>query len=212
MADFGSSLASILQVPGLQELLNQSITQQRQLQPLKTAVNQQAMNMLPNSAFPGQPMSGLGTRQNLSQIPAANFTTPAPGTDWGNVLGNIAGAGGIGAAVARALGSGSGGNLPIQQLIDKLKGLFGKKSNGNAPGNTFPNGIPIDPEAPANALSNPWPNVGTNYPPDSLPQPTPNVTTDYTFPNFPYSGYDTTNPSASGDPFAGVGTFSPGPF
>lgn len=140
MADMGSALASILQVPGLQELLNQSITQQRQQAPLRTAVNQQAMNMLPNSAFPGQPASGLGTRQNLGAIPQANFSTPAPsgGISMGTLLPLLAA--GLGGAGALAKGAnGSGGKLPIQELIDALRNRFGKGPSVQGNQNSVPN-------------------------------------------------------------------------
>lgn len=71
MADLGTSLASILQIPGLQSLLNTAITQENQMAPVRTGLAQQAANMLPNSAFPGG-------RPNIAAIPQANYTTPAP--------------------------------------------------------------------------------------------------------------------------------------
>jgi len=124
MADFGSSLASLMQIPGLQELVNNGITQQRQNMPLRTAINQQAVNMLPNSAF-GRP--------NMSAIPAANYSTPAPsggGADWAKILGLLAAGAGGGALLGKLLGGGgsspSSGSVPLGGALSKLVGLFNR--------------------------------------------------------------------------------------
>src|SRR5690349_15287386 len=104
MADLGSSLASVLQVPGLQELLNQSITENRQVGPLRTAIQQQAVNMLPNSAF---------SRPNIGAIAPANYSTPAPsgGADWTKILSllaaGLAGGGALAKLFNGAAGSGN---------------------------------------------------------------------------------------------------------
>jgi hypothetical protein len=217
MADLGSSLQALLQVPGLQELLNQSITQQRQNQPLQTAVRQQALNMLPNSAFPGtgQPTggigaAGLGTRPNLSQIPQANYVTPAPsGIDWAKILPWVlAGLAGVSAArhgsQAGGTSTASGGGGALGNL---LKGLF-HRNTGTVPGETFPNGIPIDPESPNNVNPNWWDLLPPPTGPDPLPTGT-DVTsrvTGYTFPDtgetFPAGGGGTPGyPDDNGDGF-----------
>lgn len=128
MADLGSSLQSLLQVPGLQQLLNQQMTQQNQLVPLRTAINQQAANMLPNSAFAGQ--TDQYGRANMASIPQANFAPPAPSA-------------GMNPAVAALLGAGGGAGLTL--LLQKL---FGNKNGGGSgsdgsggtdtsPGSTF---------------------------------------------------------------------------
>lgn len=153
MADLGSSLASVLQVPGLQELLNNAITTQRQQMPLRTAVNQQAANMLPNSAFAGQ-------RPNMASIAPANYNTPAPSS--GSILGSILPyllAGGGGFALGKLLGGGGngsggggngaggkfsfGGNTSLAGAIGKLFGLGGS-NNFSPAGGTSVNGVPLN--------------------------------------------------------------------
>lgn len=110
MADLGSSLQSVLQVPGLQEMLNQAVTQQRQAAPLRTAINQQAVNMLPNSAF---------TRPDMAAIPQANFSTPPPSD-------------GMSPLIAALLGAGGGAGLTL--LLQKLLGNKGGSSSGGGSG------------------------------------------------------------------------------
>lgn len=182
MADLGTALQSVLQVPGLQELLNSSITQQRQKAPLHTAVNQQAMNMLPNSAF------GAGGRTDISSIPSAGYTTPAPtdsGTDWAKVLGGIGAGVGVGGLLAKLLGGsggGSGASGNLASIVNALKKLFASRGGtvqGNKPG---PGGIgpttnPYDPFQ--GWAPNPNDN-GMNY--DNWPgngSPNPNVDSDW---------------------------------
>lgn len=126
MPDLGSSVASILQIPGLQELVNNGITQQRQNMPLRTAINQQAVNMLPNTAF-GRP--------DMAAIPQANYSTPAPsgggGADWAKILGLIAAGVGGGGLLAKLLGKGNpsggapgspgGGSSNLANLLNLFK-------------------------------------------------------------------------------------------
>lgn len=135
MADLGSALQSVLQVPGLQELLNSSITRNRELEPVRTAVSQQAVNMLPNSAF---------NRPNIGAIPRANYTTPAPtdsgGTDWAKIL-SLLGAGAAGGGLLAKLlgggggsggnGGGSGGNL--SNLVNGIRNFLGRNNPNNWP-------------------------------------------------------------------------------
>jgi hypothetical protein len=116
MADLDSSLASVLQVPGLQELLNSSITRQRELAPVRTAVSQQAVNMLPNAAF---------NRPNIGGIERANYTTPPPkdsGTDWAKIL--------------SLLGAGAAGGDLLKKIIDALKGSGGDQKGGGSGGDS----------------------------------------------------------------------------
>lgn len=174
MADFNSSLQSLMQLPGLQELLNSSITRQRQLEPVRTAVSQQAVNMLPNSAF---------NRPNIGAIPQANYTTPPPsnsgGSDIGKTLALLGAGGGIGALLMKLFsggkggfslgggsGSGTGGTgIPIVDLLKKLFGnglpdLNMQPGNGfGGPGtSTYGSGDPFGGNLPG------FDNIGLNDP------------------------------------------------
>lgn len=123
MADLGDALKSVLQVPGLQELLNNDITQQRQMAPVRSGVAQQAANMLPNSAFPGG-------RPDMSAIQPANFRTPAPsgGSDLAKTLALLGTGGGIGALLAKLLSNGGDKNGASGDIGKLLSSLF--KRNG----------------------------------------------------------------------------------
>jgi hypothetical protein len=182
MADLGSSLASILQVPGLQELLNQSITENRQVAPLRTAVQQQALNMLPNSAF---------SRPNVSAIPPANYSTPAPsgGTDWAKVLSILAAGLAGGGALAKLFGGGgapgangaqSGGNLAnIANALKKLFGGGGSSFSGPGPakgGYQFPGSTG---EPPTGLGGNPGPYAGGYNFPFDMSEPPLSLSNDY---------------------------------
>ncbi len=152
--DLSSSLASLLQVPGLQELLNTSITNQRQVAPLRTAAAQYAANTLPGSAFSpaglsGTPVSPFGTgalRPNIGAIAPANYSTPPPSSSgvpsWLLPLGAA-----LAALGAKQGGSGAGGNIG-----NLLKKLFG----GGGPGLTGPN-------TPATPLTGPDTTNGMNF-------------------------------------------------
>lgn len=99
-------------IPGGQDLVNSVVGQQQQQAPLRQAVTQQAMNMLPNSAFPGG-------RPALAPVGAgaAPVASSGGGTDWGKILA----AAGIGAG-AGALGANSGNNLG--KILEMLKNAF----------------------------------------------------------------------------------------
>lgn len=133
MADLGDALKSVLQVPGLQELLNNDITQQRQMAPVRSGIAQQAANMLPNSAYPGG-------RPNMAAIAPATYSTGAPsgGSDLAKTLALLGGGAGIGAALAKLLGGG-GGSGAGGDIGKLLSSLF--KRNGmnypNSPGTGF---------------------------------------------------------------------------
>lgn len=124
MASTGDAFASLLQIPGLQELLNTQVTSARQQEPLRTGATQTALGMLPNSSF-----GGSSARPDVSAIPRANFATPAPkdGNALANALKYLA-AGGAGALAGNAA---SGGNM-LKTLTDWLTGrnknIFGGKT------------------------------------------------------------------------------------
>lgn len=175
MADLGSSLNAVLQVPGLQELLNQSITQQRQAAPLRTAINQQAVNMLPNSAF---------TRPDMAAIPQANYSTPPDSGGMSPILAALLGAGG-GAGLTLLLqkllggnkggggsgggGNGTGGGSSFQfggnDIKSGLQNLFnGRGWNNDGSRSSNPNGLPYGPWEP-NDPSSPFYTQGKTYGP-----------------------------------------------
>ncbi len=84
-------------IPGGQDLLNGVVGQQQQQAPLRQAVTQQAMNMLPNSAFPGG-------RTALSPVgPGPGAVPTTPGTNWGAVLGTGTGLGALATPAILAL-------------------------------------------------------------------------------------------------------------
>lgn len=179
MADLNSSLASLLQVPGLQELMNSAITQQRQNAPLRTAVTQQAVNMLPNSAF---------TRPDIAAIPQANYSTPAPsGSNLASNALKVGGGAAIGALLAKLLGgaggSGSGGSFNAKTLVDALKKMF-QKNGGNAfptqPNTSLPSYDPFSGYGPVNT---PGGSQGGDF-----PGLTPGVDTSWSFGGIP-GGY-----------------------
>lgn len=118
------AFAAILQIPGVQELLNTSITNARQQGPLRTGATQTALGMLPNSSF-----GGSSARPDISAIPQAAFSTPPPsGSALATALKYLA-AGGAG-ALAGGLGrNGASGDLGAFGSF--LKNLF-HRGNGNA--------------------------------------------------------------------------------
>ncbi len=114
-------------IPGGQDVLNSVLTQNAQKAPLRQAVTQQAMNMLPNSAFPGgRPSIPQGTTYAPASQPSGG-SGPGLGTALGllgaGIGGNLLGAGGL-------------------NLASWLKNLFGGGStsgvNAPQPGNNFP--------------------------------------------------------------------------
>lgn len=203
MPDLGSSLSSVLQVPGLQELLNSAITQERQRAPLRTAVSQQAANMLPNSAF------GAAGRPNMSTIPAASYGAGSGasggGTDWTKILSMLGAGIAGGGALAKLLGgnnSGGGGNLAA--IANGLKKLFGHGGSPSANGNNgSPLGLNFGPFA-----DNPYPDwldTGAISPTDRSPMP--GVSTDYNFNNDPNLGQGGTDDA--GGYYGGGGEYNP---
>jgi len=155
MADLSSSLAALLQVPGLSQLLNQAVLEQQQSLPLRTAVRQQAMNMLPNSAFAD------GTRPDLGSLPISAATGGGIGslgpnsspTDWPKILGLLSLGIGGGGVIAKALGVPGATNLGA--LVNALRGATGSNVGPLAGGDN-----------PGNALNpNPPPALDPNYTP-----------------------------------------------
>lgn len=195
--------------PQLSQLLDMSTQRAAYQNPMFQAVNQGVYDMLPGFARQGTNLSG--TLSN--QVPPASSS----GGGMGPLAAGATGAG-IGAALASLLGGqkGSGGKIPIQELIDYFRNR-GKGPTVQGNHNQVPNLTP----GPFDNTFTGWAPFGNNIGPTNpidngftgwqQPELTPNVTTDYSFPGFPAEqGYDATNPS--GDPFANVGGFSQGPF
>lgn len=107
-------------IPGGQDLVNSVTGQIAQQAPLRQAVSQQAMNMLPDSAFPGG-------RPALAPVPAG----PGPvATPPGNGVGSLLGAGAAGAGLTALLASIAGGaNNPLSAVLTKLLGGGGASPN-----------------------------------------------------------------------------------
>ena len=127
-------------LPGGQDLLNGVVGQQQQQAPLRQAVTQQAMNMLPNSAYPGG-------RPTLAPVgPGAAPVPGGGGTDWGKLLGAGAAGAGLGALLSKlASGSGGGSGGPLGPIAKALWGLIhhgGPTNQGNKPypGGALPGG------------------------------------------------------------------------
>lgn len=169
-------------IPGGQDLLNSVTGQQQQQAPLRQAVTQQAMNMLPNSAFPGG-------RPALSPVGAGPAPVASPngsGLDIAKLLGAGAAGGGIAAALAKLLGGGApgGGSADLGKLLQAFKNALAGKPAGLSqpfPGGALPSGNPgmngftgFDPSGDPNYSRDPNGNYG---PPD----PTPNVDTSFNF-------------------------------
>ncbi len=183
--------------PQLSQLLNMSTQRAAYQNPLFQAVNQGVYGMLPNFARQGTNLSG--TLSN--QVPPASSNS---GGGIGPLAAGLGGAG-IGAAIASALGkSGSGGKIPIQELIDWIKNHGqGPHVQGNQ--NQVPNLTP----GPFDSTFSGWAPWGNNIgptnpmpgPTDLQPPLTPNVTTSETY-QFP-AGLG--NPSPAADPWGGGG-------
>jgi len=133
--DMSSALSALMQVPGMQELMNDQLTQQRQLMPLRQGVAQAAANMLPSSAWQttanGTPVIG--------SIAPANYTTPPPQDNGLSTLQKIllalsaaGAAGGIMKALKGGNGAESGGNLG--NLVKGIQHLFHREED-TSPGN-----------------------------------------------------------------------------
>lgn len=177
-------------IPGGQDLLNSVTGQQQQQAPLRQAVTQQAMNMLPNSAFPGG-------RPALAPVGAG----PAPVQGGGSSLPGLLGAGAAGAglgALLSKLASGGGGSSggDLGKLATAIKNLLaGKPAGLSLPyaGGALPSGNPG-----MNGFTG-WDTpfegpVDFNGPRN---QPTPNVDTSYDFNSDPtVSAYQPPNYSA----------------
>ena len=159
-------------LPGGQDLLNGVVGQQQQQAPLRQAVTQQAMNMLPNSAYPG----GRPTLAPVGQGPAP--VAGGGGVDWGKLLAAGAGGAGLGAALAKMSGPGSGGPLgPIAKALWGLLHHGGKTSPWQGPVNNEGFNRP-----PTDLNPNMFPGFNDpNNDPFSGRQPTPNVDTNTTF-------------------------------
>lgn len=193
-------------IPGGQDLLNSVTGQQQQQAPLRQAVTQQAMNMLPNSAFPGG-------RPALAPVGAGPAPVQGGGSNIPALLATAAASGGLGAALAKlAAGSGSGGGGDLGKLLQALKNLAaGKPAGLSLPygGGALPSGNPgmngftgWDPSGDPNYSRDPNGNFG---PPD----PMPNVDTSYNFNSDPtvsaYQPPDWSSLPGYGTPLGGGG-------
>lgn len=122
-------------IPGGQDLVNSIVGQQQQQAPLRQAVTQQAMNMLPNSAYPGG-------RPALSAVGAgpAPVASSSSGSDLAKLLAAGGAGAGLGALLAKlASGGSSGGDLG--KLAAAIKNLFSGGSGGGVQGNKpYPGG------------------------------------------------------------------------
>lgn len=196
-------------IPGGQDLLNGVVGQQQQQAPLRQAVTQQAMNMLPNSAFPGG-------RPALAPVGAgaAPVTGSSSGLDLSKLLGAGAAGAGLGALLSKLMGgSGAGSGGDIGKLIQALKNVMsGKPSGLSTPGSPLLGGN----QTPFTGWND---NGNTGQPTGDFPDglnngPTPNVTTSTTFNGVPGGYPDNPEDPNSIDPNAG-GLFSdppqPGP-
>lgn len=126
----GQQLGSI---PGGQDLLNGVLNQQQQQAPLRAALTQQAMNMLPNSAFPGG--------RTAVPVGTANYAPTAASSSSGFPWGALLAGGGLGAALAALAKSGAGGD--IENLIKSLFGHGGQQTV-STPGTPLLPGNPYD--------------------------------------------------------------------
>lgn len=166
-------------IPGGQDLLNSVTGQQQQQAPLRQAVTQQAMNMLPNSAYPGG-------RPALAPVGAG----PAPvaggdsGLDIAKLLGAGAAGGGLGALLSKLMGGGgtpSGGSFDLSKLLQAWKNARAGKPTGLSqpyPGGALPSGNPG-----MNGFTG-WDDSGNQgYDPNQErgPGPTANVDTSFNF-------------------------------
>lgn len=170
--DPGALLGSL---PGGQNILNGVVGQQQQQAPLRQAVTQQAMNMLPNSAFPG----GRPALAPVGAGPAPVAASNNSGLDIAKLLGAGAAGGGIGAALAKLLGGGApgGGSFDLGKILKALG--FGDKTpaapintgyfdgNGNFVHDASGGGVMPDLPGAGTPLGGPsgWgtPNVDTSY-------------------------------------------------
>lgn len=134
----GQMLGSI---PGGQDLMNNMVTTSNQQQPLRTAVIQSGLNMLPSSSFSGGVRPSASSGATATYAPASSSSSSS---DLMNVLGLLgAGAGGFGLAKLLSSGSGgsgsgggsgAGGNSPLSSLLNKLfGGGNGSGIQGNQP-------------------------------------------------------------------------------
>lgn len=162
-------------IPGGQDLLNSVTGQQQQQAPLRQAVTQQAMNMLPNSAFPGG-------RPALAPVGAG----PAPVQGGGSSLPGLLGAGaagaGLGALLAKlASGGGASSGGDLGKLAAAIKNLLSGKGssatpitsgyfdgNGNWVHDASGGGVMPDLPGSGTPLNDPFggnvsPNVDTSY-------------------------------------------------
>lgn len=138
-------------IPGGQDILNSVLQQNAQKAPLRQAVTQQAMNMLPNSAFPG------GARPAIPQGPT--YAPAAPNTSGGMDVGKM----------LMLLAGGGAATLGLAPWLKKLFGGGTPNLNAPQPGNNFPWQGPTqttpDLNAPVPTNNFPWQGPTQDTPP-----------------------------------------------
>lgn len=145
-------------IPGGQDILNSVIQNNAQKAPLRAAVTQQAMNMLPNSAFPGGRPASLPTGPSYAP---ASMPSSSSGPGLGSALGLLGGGAGLGLLLNNLFGGKNAGNL---NFGDWLKSLGGNNSGFPSQFNPPPGGVLGT--NPSNISAGPTDTTSPNYNPN----------------------------------------------